>query len=252
MDGQYKAGTYIPLVPSEPVDILRKRETIYAGASYGAITRSDTGAVVANTTFTAPNSFLTINRMGTDGLLTDMEFDSSSAYQQQVTSPMVMYTPVYESGTAGSPVVRGPTYLHPSVSEPADMLTGFCYISGLSVQASGVVSTASVKIRATDYNELYPVSTAPDVAVYRQEHVLRDQEALTIAAHIVQTMAHALPASDNAFNGVLGKIWNVIMKWVKPAAQVASVLPIPYVQPAAAVVSGGIDAIDTIANAGQI
>lgn len=252
MDGQYMAGTYLPLVPSEPIDVLKKKETIYSGASWGAITRSDTGVVVANTQFVSANSFLTINQMGPDNLLVDMEFAPGSALLQQITNPMVFYTPVYESGPAGSPVVRTPNYLHPSVSEPADMLTGFCYASGLSVQGGGIVSTASLKVRATDYNELFPVNTAPDVAVYRQEHPLRDQEALNIASHIVQVMAHALPASDNAFNGILGKIWNVIMKWVKPAAQVASALPIPYVQPAAAVLAGGIDTVNTLAEATQI
>lgn len=250
MDGQYRDGVYLPIVPANPVDTLKKRDTIYSGSVWAPITRSTDGTAIANKTFACSNSFLTVNQTSSTNILADMEFAQSSSFLQQVTSPMDIYTPVIEGGVSGT--ILGPTYLHPSVSEPADMLTGFAYFSGLSIQGSGIVSTASVKIRYTSYHELYPINTAPDVAVYRMGHPLRDQEALNIAAHIVQVMAHALPAGDNAFNGILGKIWNVIMKWVKPVAQVASVLPIPYAGPIGTAVSGGIDAIDTIANAGMI
>jgi len=235
MDGQYRDGVYMPLVPSEPVDKLQKKESYFSGDGAKVLLKSTDGSVDGAQIVAFPNTgfYLILN-----GSLVDMM--GNSAYHPPST-------------TTHAPNLLGIQAIHPSVSQPADMLTGFAIFSALSIQqASSNVSTAAIKIRLTDYDEMYPGSETSTVAVYRKEHPLHDRMALNLAADIAQVMPHALPACDNAFNGILGKIWNVIYKFVKPVVGAAKYLPLPYAGAVSGLATDAMDAVEAIGNASTI
>jgi hypothetical protein len=235
MDGQYRNGAYLTMRPSEPVDVLKRKSTVYSGDAHVVAAKSSDGTPTG-VTLACPNSFL---RVILDG--DQQQFVTASKYATTTTT------------TVGPLPLTPLEYMHPSVSQPLDMLTGYVLIDGLSIQAAASsVSTASVKIRATDYDELYPNSTSPSVAVYRKDHPLRDMHAMTMAASIAQVMPHALPADDNAFNGILGKIWNVIYKFGKPLAKVAQYLPIPGAGLVGGLAGDALDVIEGVGNASMI
>lgn len=250
LDIPFKEGAYIPMVPSEPIDTLKKRVSVFSGESHTTLAKDKDGSTVPGYFFAAPNSFLTVHHRGTNGLLNAVNFSHGVSFTKNTGSYGVL-TPLMNM-VGNEEIIADGFHLHPSISEPADFLTGFAFISGLNVSAGSGVPTASIKIRATDYNELYPLSTEPAVAVYRMPHILRDENALRIATHVTQIMAHALPGCDNAFNGVLGKIWDVVKNVIRPMAGAAKFLPIPYAGAIGDIVREGVDFVDNIGNAGMI
>lgn len=235
MDGEFRNGAYLTMRPSEPVDVLKRKQTVFSGDAHVTAIKS-TDASATSVRLACPNSFM---RLRIDGQ--EIMFTSGSRYS---TSGSTLQTPL--------PLTPA-EYMHASISQPVDMLTGFCLIDGLSIQgAASSVSTASVKIRSTDYDELFPNSTSPSVAVYRQPHPLRDMHAMDMAASVAQVMPHALPAADNAFNGILGKIWNVIYKFGKPLAKVGKYLPIPGAATIGGLAEDALDAVNAIGDASMI
>jgi len=234
MDGQFRDGAYLTMVPSEPVDVLQKKSSYFSGDSSSGLLKS-TDASVAPGVLSFPNSSFSLIIAGNL-----IPFTADSAYN---TSNPLRFTPT----------LIDIQDFHPCVSEPGDMLTGFAIFSALSIQQpSSNVSTAAIKIRMTENLELFPGADSSNVSVYRAPHPLHDRKALNLAADIAQIMPHALPASDNAFNGILGKIWDVVYKVLKPASSFVKYLPLPGSAIAGDLIGGGLDAIEGIANASTI
>jgi len=207
-DGMFKEGAYIVHVPTEPMMTLKKQPLLRSGYDARAVVKQGSATPIGQIQY--PFSYLVCNDANNPDDETFAAFDDRDAFSGTMT-------------LTGN-VPQGPL-MAPNISGPYDMLTGFVYASGLSTGNASGLPEARMKVRRTLYYELYPDNVSSNLAVYRTLHPEFDFNALKLAALISQRMPHALLGSDNAFSGVLGKIWDVIFKVGKPLTAVGSMIP---------------------------
>jgi len=229
-DGQFKDGAYIVHVPSENLMNLPRRITHMNEIFSVPVHKSGSATPAGNVPIT--ESLFTLSDSTTEQLI---HIDSRDNFGQTNTA----FTNMNQAQNLPSVINSVP-----NVSQPCDMLTGFAVIKGLNTGIAGVATPAGVNIRTKDYYELYPHSYSSSVATYRQQHALYDYGALLLASAIAQRMPHALPGSDNAFSGVLGKIWDVIKGIGGPLTTILGF--IPQTRGIGAAMNMGLQTVDTI------